>query len=146
MIIHKRSYSCAGWTPQQWELSLPRILHELRGQIEETGAQAVVVRGLSGLLYAGRIMDQIDIPFIVVRKPNEMSHGAAVQIISGHDGIEVTKYIFLDDLVSSGDTEKAVEVALAEAERVMTVCYQYTDKKSCEPPFYAVKCVTFYGY
>lgn len=75
MIIHKHNYSCAGWTPEQWGRSLPRILHELGDHIDATGAQAVVVRGSSGLLYAGRLLDQIDIPFIMVRKPNELSHG-----------------------------------------------------------------------
>lgn len=128
MIIHKRTYSCAGWTPQQWELSLPRISNELRYHIASTGAQAIVVRGSSGLLYAGRILEKIDVPFIMVRKPNELSHGCPVQVISGHEDVEVTKYIFLDDLVASGSTEKAVEDAMVGAYRVMTVCYQNTDK------------------
>lgn len=132
MLIRKHSYSCAGWTPQQWELSLPRILHELRHQIAATGAQAIVVRGSSGLLYAGRILEKIDVPVIMVRKPNELSHGCTVQVISGHEYAEVTKYIFLDDLVASGSTEKAVEAAMVGAKRAMTVCYQSTQKDSCE--------------
>lgn len=132
MIFYKRKYSCAGWTPEQWELSLPRIIDELRRQIAETGAQAIVVRGSSGLLYAGRILEKIDTPFIMVRKPNELSHGCIVQVISGHADVEVTKYIFLDDLVASGSTEKAVEDAMFCAKRVMTVCYNNTDKTFCD--------------
>lgn len=84
--------------------------------MRETGAQAVAVTGKSGLSLAFAALMLIDFPLIVVRKRGENSHGANIE---GTSGIEVEKYLILDDFVSSGRTVRTIveELEMYAAQR-----------------------------
>jgi hypoxanthine phosphoribosyltransferase len=65
---------------------------------------AIVVSGTSGLLVGPAIADQLGLPLVVVRKPDDGSHSGS--LVEGAVGFDKPnpKYIVVDDFVSSGDT------------------------------------------
>lgn len=83
---------------------LPEMMHKL-------GADAVAVTGKSGISLAFATLMLIDFPLIVVRKRGENSHGNPIE---GTQGVDVRKYIILDDFVSSGATIQAIVSSIDE--------------------------------
>ncbi len=65
---------------------------------------SIVVRGVSGLLVGSPVALAIDKPLVIVRKPNEDCHDSREIVNAEALG---TRYIFLDDFISSGTTLKA---------------------------------------
>lgn len=70
----------------------------------------IAVRGCSGMLVGAPVSLKIDKPLVVVRKPEERSHGRGLVNYQHAEG----RYIFLDDFISSGATERATREALRE--------------------------------
>jgi adenine/guanine phosphoribosyltransferase-like PRPP-binding protein len=72
----------------------------------------IAVRGCSGMLVGAPVSLALDKPLVVVRKPDEKSHqwGGCVVNVNRARG----RYVFLDDMVSSGMTRDAVVEALAD--------------------------------
>jgi hypothetical protein len=66
----------------------------------------IAVRGCSGMLVGAPVSLRIGKPLVVVRKPDENSHSYGRSVIN--DGRARGRYLFLDDFVSSGTTERAV--------------------------------------
>lgn len=101
---------------------------------------AIVVRGISGLLVGPAVAVRLGVPLIVVRKPGEKSHSVSgkedpvtgeihypgkVHGINRHLSLRV---LFLDDFISSGDTFRAAKAAVeAESEYTVVASYSYRD-------------------
>lgn len=95
-----------GYSEVQFNTALLRArAHEVAALLPEVmrrlGADAVAVTGKSGLSLAFATLMLIDFPLIVVRKRGENSHGNPIE---GTPGVDVRKYLILDDFVSSGGT------------------------------------------
>lgn len=74
--------------------AIPRLLKKF-------DADCIVVTGKSGHSVAFAALMLIDYPLCVVRKESDQSHGTSVE---GPDGLQVNRYIILDDFVASGTT------------------------------------------
>lgn len=108
--------SDGGYSDVQFDAALLRNkAHEIASVLpivmRETGAQAVAVTGKSGLSLAFATLMLINFPLIVVRKRGENSHGNPIE---GTTGIEIRKYVILDDFVSSGATIKTIIGSIEE--------------------------------
>jgi len=71
---------------------------------------AIVIRGMSGALFAHYVFDKTGKPIVVVRK-GESSHGRDVEIPYPSN---IKKYIILDDLVASGNTIISIKQKMDE--------------------------------
>ena len=72
---------------------------------------AIVTTGKSGLAAGYAALMFTEFPLVYVRKPGEESHGTKLE---GPD-VEIHNYLFLDDLISSGDTFYRVKHTLPKA-------------------------------
>lgn len=75
----------------------------------------IAVRGCSGMLVGAPVSLAIGKPLVVARKPTEDSHSWSGKLIN--DAHAHGRYIFLDDFISSGATERAVIQAIEEARK-----------------------------
>ncbi len=80
---------------------------------------AVVTTGKSGLAAGYAALMFTDFPLVYVRKQNEQSHGTPIEGPS----IDVSTYLFLDDLISSGDTFYRVKHTLPNAVCLGAILY-----------------------
>jgi orotate phosphoribosyltransferase-like protein len=69
---------------------------------EELGFDAIAFCGSSGCAIAFSIASKHNIPLIYVRKEGEKAHGQPVEY--NGDGIQVKKYLIVDDFPDSGAT------------------------------------------
>ena len=60
--------------------------------------------GISGMAIGFSVADILDIPFAVIRKPNDGSHSSRRV-----EGYMNSKYVILDDFISSGDTITTIQ-------------------------------------
>jgi adenine/guanine phosphoribosyltransferase-like PRPP-binding protein len=88
-----------------------RIAEQLPKIMRLHNADAVAVTGKSGLSLAFATLMLIDFPLIVVRKPGENSHGNALE---GTTGVDVSRYVILDDFMSTGRTVDTIISKLSE--------------------------------
>ena len=72
---------------------------------------AIAFRGTSGAAMAYPLSIKLNVPLICVRKSTEKSHGGNIE---GSSGIDVTKYIIVDDFIDSGSTIRAIIDAIKE--------------------------------
>ncbi len=72
---------------------------------------AIVVTGNSGAIFGGALSLTLDKPLILVRKPEIDCHTS--WLVEGENRSKT--YIFVDDLVSSGNTEARVHRTIAES-------------------------------
>ena len=72
---------------------------------------AIAVTGKSGLSMAFALMLHVDIPFILVRKKTEKSHGSDVE---STEPVTVKTYAVLDDCVCSGSTVRRIHDSIRE--------------------------------
>ena len=78
-------------------------------RMRETGADTVVVQGTSGVSIGFAALMLHDFPLVMVRKPDENSHGSPVEGPQHH---EVKRYIILDDFVDTGETVRRIAAKL----------------------------------
>lgn len=95
-----------GYSRNQYDVALLRarakeIAECLPKIMRRVDADAVVVTGKSGISLAFATLMLIDFPLVVVRKRGENSHGNPIE---GKDCTTLTRYLILDDFVSSGTT------------------------------------------
>lgn len=99
-------------------------------RMRETGADTVVVQGTSGVSVGFAALMLHDFPLVMVRKPDENSHGSPVEGPQYH---KVKRYIILDDFVDSGETVRRIAAKLnlladnsgvARPECVGVLCYK----------------------
>lgn len=83
-----------------------------------------VVRGSSGIGVANALrMLDLNLKFVMVRKPEEKAHGTPVEVIT-QSSLDFSEYIFLDDFIQTGSTKRAVQEAIPEATMVGIVLYE----------------------
>jgi adenine/guanine phosphoribosyltransferase-like PRPP-binding protein len=83
---------------------------------------SIAVRGMSGVLVGSPVALHLDKPLIIVRKPGEQRHSPDLVINKHNAG---RRFLFLDDLISTGETRREVGRALRPAMEVATYLYQY---------------------
>ncbi len=81
----------------------------IQRRMRETGADTIVVQGTSGVSIGFAALMLHDFPLVMVRKPDENSHGSPVEGPRGH---KVKRYIILDDFVDTGDTVRRIAAKL----------------------------------
>lgn len=74
--------------------AIPRLLKKF-------DADCIVVTGKSGHSVAFAALMLVDYPLCVVRKESDQSHGSSIE---GAHGVEVRRYLILDDFIASGAT------------------------------------------
>jgi orotate phosphoribosyltransferase len=93
--------------------------------IKEKGLEfdAIVVRGVSGITIGSIVSSRMRKQLIVVRKDNDGSHAdtRVEGIIKGRD----FKFIFLDDLICSGDTRRKTLEKMLEFRNGSMYKYHY---------------------
>ena len=104
-----------GWVIQP---SLPKAAKawrkSIRKLIEEQKIDALAFSGSSGSAAAFSIGSYIKIPLIYVRKPEEVSHGRAIECNMYEP---ISRYLIVDDFVCSGKTIKYIYRKIEEYSR-----------------------------
>lgn len=112
--IGRTSYSAVSLEQR----SFKHLCHVLAGAMHHAlqvhDAQAIAVRGTSGTSVAFGMRQVYDLPFIICRKSGENSHDGVVT--GAGCPTHISRYIILDDLVSSGSTVAAIMEDLDPAE------------------------------
>ena len=111
MRIATAGYS-AGFNQEKLRIEASQVGRLLRNAFVEFGTNVVVVSGNSGVSMGYAVLAMcrgLDMQLVLVRKANDGSHGAMVE---GPMGLEIQRYIFLDDLIDSGATVRRVNTAL----------------------------------
>jgi adenine/guanine phosphoribosyltransferase-like PRPP-binding protein len=95
----------------------PEVMRELVDRLcvklvelrEVVDFDVIAFRGMSGAAVCYPIQYKTGIPIINVRKPSEPSHGCGVE---GPIGLEINRYIIVDDLIDTGVTIQSIIDAL----------------------------------
>lgn len=107
--IWSNGYSCVGYEPDRLVRSVKVVAQALPAFMNECEADAIAVRGSSGVLFAGMLMTHLpELSVIICRKPGEHSHSDQINITGG-GGRRVEAYVFVDDFILSGSTLDGVE-------------------------------------
>lgn len=120
--FYNTSYSALGLTRGHFRNLCQRLAEELPDLMHKVGADAIAVRGTSGVSVAFGLRMLSDIPTIVVKKEGENSHGASVTAV-GDDWANVARYLIVDDFVASGATVHAIRQRMGRAECVGVLSY-----------------------
>lgn len=111
-------------------LALPKLLECLRNakkRLKGVEFDAVAVTGVSGIAFGAVLAFALKKHLVVVRK-EESPPSHSWKPVEGP--VKVTNYLFVDDLVDSGDTFRRVVAAVAKrypaAHRVGVLCYHQT--------------------
>src|SRR5690349_16317310 len=88
--------------------------------VRKLNVDVLAVRGLSGTLVAAACAALYSIPFVVVRKDTESSHGSELE---APDRAEYKSWMILDDFIVSGKTVNTIAKA---------VDFRYGGPKGCK--------------
>lgn len=124
MIVGVTRYSALGLNSAHYRQLVHKLAVDVPELARKLGAEAVVVRGTSGISVAFGMRMVTDFPFIVARKPDE-SHHSHDQLSLVRDGNSWTvgKYLILDDVICSGDTVNGIIKDLGERECMGVIEY-----------------------
>lgn len=87
-----------------FERQREKFLERLNKLSEKVGTKNIAVRGTSGVLAAGFLLAHGYKPFII-RKLEAKSHsGSLIEYDNEFRGPSISKYIFVDDFICSGNT------------------------------------------
>lgn len=112
----------SGGTLDDLQATVDQTVMNLRLHADEF--DFIAVRGCSGMLVGAPVSLALSKPLVVVRKPGENAHQWSGTVVNADRA--QGRYVFLDDLVSSGMTRGAVLEALADrpgAEYAATYLY-----------------------
>lgn len=122
MIIRGNGYSNYQFNHINLKAKAQEIADRLPGLMLETGADAVVVTGKSGMSMGFATLMLIDFPLVVVRKGGELSHGNPVE---GDGRTDIKKYLIMDDFICRGNT--VVNIIKAMNEKADSCGYEPDD-------------------
>lgn len=90
-------------------LGRDKIVRQAKKHLNPDRFDTLVGRGMSGALVVPTLAHALKKNFVIVRKPNDGSH-------SGYDveGALGARWIFVDDLIDSGETFRATKAAISE--------------------------------
>jgi orotate phosphoribosyltransferase len=97
---------------EEWE----KVVDEIVAAIKESGVtfDAIAVRGISGMFVGPVVANKLHKRLMVVRKEKDESHGWYKVECSTDLAREGVRYIFVDDLISTGKTPERVREAVNE--------------------------------
>lgn len=106
------SYLFKALEPKERKLTVERAVETLR----DVQFDAFVGTGLSGAVIGGIVAAAMDKPLVLIRKPHDQGYGKTHgQEIEGRDYTGLYKrFLFIDDLIDSGDTLRRVQKVVAE--------------------------------
>ena len=104
MYIRSCGYA-SGYTPESVRNFAKQAAEAIPRMMAETGADAIVVSGNSGISIGHAALMLIEFPLVLVRKHKDNSHGRVVEGPLNH---ELRRYLILDDFVSSGATVRNI--------------------------------------
>lgn len=124
MLVGVTKYSALGLNSANFR----QLVHKLAVDVPELArklrADAIVVRGTSGISVAFGMRMLTDFPFIVARKPGESHHSYdQLSLIQDGNSWTVEKYVILDDVICSGDTVNGIIRDLGERKCLGTITY-----------------------
>lgn len=139
---YRTTYSAAGLPGPAFRTMCRHMAPLLVGALYKSGADAVAVRGTSGLSVAYGVLAFADVPFLVMKKSGESSHSGKITLAGGCEdtnSIRLQSYIILDDLISSGNTVRGMISDLPNAECKGILLYEELiaaamDKRSLDCP------------
>lgn len=105
MFFHSAGYAGSQYNSYELRNTAARMAALIPALMKHTGAEFIVVTGKSGIMMAYATLMLIDFPLVVVRKDNENSHGSSVE---GRSGMDMSKYLVLDDFTASGCTVQTI--------------------------------------
>ncbi len=91
--------------------SFAGVIRAATSRLQDREFDAIAVTGNSGAIVGGALALALHKGLILVRKPDDHSH--ARRLVEGDDTYET--YIFVDDMVCSGETRGRVRRAIGEA-------------------------------
>jgi hypothetical protein len=93
----------------------PKLVRQVKQRVTELKValkfDAIAFRGNSGAALAYPVCAALKLPMICVRK-GESSHGQPVEAATN---VAIRKYLIVDDLISTGDTIRAIVDAITKA-------------------------------
>lgn len=119
------SYNHAGYMdalqPGSRKSYLDRAINKLRGIEFDT----IVFCGMSGAIFAPLLADRLGKEIVLVRKESDSNHSC--MSVEGYSAIR--KYIFVDDLICSGDTFRRCQEKIQKfaPSAVCIASYQYRE-------------------
>lgn len=114
MIYHSVDYAKGTWGTFD---DLPEAVMEAVRAVEPHLSEfdVIAVQGTSGMCIGFPLSLKIDKPIVVVRKPDEDSHGCRGEVINAGAlkvGRRNARCLFVDDFVSTGGTRSRVREAV----------------------------------
>lgn len=120
LTIDGNRYNNTMYEPRRFNSLVSALAAILPAMLKAYGASHIAIQGKSGIAVAFAIAAQVEIGIIVVRKEGENSHGSKVE----SNGKPITGYMFFDDFISSGATQR----------RVVRELELYADLQGVRPP------------
>jgi adenine/guanine phosphoribosyltransferase-like PRPP-binding protein len=123
--FYSPSYSAVSWGHAEINKALPRLKAALKTVMTEHDADGIVVRGTSGLVFGFPLSKH----FRVLHVQKGSSHGQSVHAIGNISPLHVVRLIFLDDLIDTGGTLKAVQSSLTVEGAEVVAALLYADMR-----------------
>ncbi len=103
---------------------LTKFLLSKQSWFTKQGIEGIVVSGTSGLVIAAALAvnPRWKLPYIYVRKPNDISNSHGYRVEGSTD---IRNVAFIDDLIASGDTLKHTKESLKEYHVTVKLCVLY---------------------
>lgn len=111
VILDSGGYSSHMYHPLTLREYAVDLSHSLPALMAKHNADTIVVTGKSGMALAFATMMLMPFNLCVVRKRGDGSHGNRIEGPSGH---RVSRYVILDDFISSGNTVETIRAELIE--------------------------------
>lgn len=118
------------WSHEYIQSSAKAIYNTYKEDIEKNTIIAFVVRGTSGAMIAGAILNELhhinssaNTCILIVRKEEDTS--AHCSSLRGIDEVGTTRFIVVDDFIASGET---IEAIIQDLDRQLGVSYHPSNK------------------
>ena len=121
--VRRNTYSALEYDQSQFIRVVQCVAKVLPEFCAAHQADAIVVRGTSGVSMAFGLRMVLDFPTVVARKQGEASHSGFLDGVGGD--MHVARYVFLDDFSCTGDTVRGVTVDMAPAVCAAVLAYRY---------------------
>ena len=106
------------WKHSYIQQSAKAIFDTYKEDIEKGTSITFVVRGTSGAMVAGAMLNELhninpttEVYILIVRKDGDIAHNSS---LVGINSVGTTRFIVVDDFISSGETIEAIIQALDE--------------------------------
>lgn len=127
--VGRTDYSALSLNAENFRILCHTLVRHVVPAAKMMGAEAIAVRGTSGLSVAFGMRMLTNFPIIVCRKDGETSHSTHPISVVWEDPDQYSyamlrKYVILDDMVASGSTVRGIAEDLKDAECMGVFTYQ----------------------